>query len=524
MNGFFHSGMRMLIIQIIIQIHVCFSLLMAFEQNTGPKGQNIQEQYLKVADSLFQVEQYNEALEYLKKIFENSSPDDFELQASLLYKIGLCESYLGKDIEAIEYYRQVRKMPGQINDPILTGDIYNSMGISYEYTGKPDSAFFYYEKSLQIREELNDTNRLSASYRNMAQILRVMRKLEEATLYCRKAYHLSSGIDDYKVKANIFNELAYLYELGDRLDSAKYYYNQLIAISRLHHYNRGLSVGYSNLASVYEREGNYPEALSLKKKGLNIDKQTHNMYGMMISYRLISESYILRTQYKKALLYLDSAAYLCDTSWVADLKGIENLKYKAYKALGDYQEALVHYENEMVIKDSLFNERQRKNIAEILTKYETEKKEQQIEILDKTNLLKSQNIYHQRIILLGIIFLSFSGAIISFLIIKNQNHKIKQKNLELRNYVLQHADNNHIKKENGEETLDSLFSLITYFGLTQREAEIMKLIGLGLTNDQLAKKLFVSRNTIKYHIKNIYGKLDVKNRVQALQKAALNSH
>ncbi|HHE40131.1 MAG TPA: LuxR family transcriptional regulator, partial [Candidatus Cloacimonetes bacterium] len=57
--------------------------------------------------------------------------------------------------------------------------------------------------------------------------------------------------------------------------------------------------------------------------------------------------------------------------------------------------------------------------------------------------------------------------------------------------------------------------------LTQREAEIMELIETGIGNEEIAEKLFVSRNTIKFHIKNIFIKLDVRNRVQALHKMTM---
>jgi LuxR family maltose regulon positive regulatory protein len=49
----------------------------------------------------------------------------------------------------------------------------------------------------------------------------------------------------------------------------------------------------------------------------------------------------------------------------------------------------------------------------------------------------------------------------------------------------------------------------------------MNLISTGIGNEEIANKLFVSKNTVKFHIKNIFIKLDVKNRVQAMQKSAL---
>jgi DNA-binding CsgD family transcriptional regulator len=497
---------------------------MATEKSEHPTAQYSVERYIQIADSLSNAEQINEAIKYLQQALKLATPENTKQIALLYNKIGRCESFSGNDNRAIEYFKQAKEYAVLSNDSIALGDSFNNLGISYEYTGKSDSAFYYYEKSLRIREHLKDTNRLSASYRNIAQVLRVLQRLKDATLYCRRAYELIPGIDNYKVIANIYNELAYLYELNNQLDSAEYFYIQLIEIAKKNEFSRGVSVGYSNLASVYEREKNYHDALWLKKKSLQIDKGINDIYGVMTSYRSIAECYLLLEDYYNTLKYLDSATIICDSSWVPDLYGIETLKYETYSGLKNYQSALLHYEKAIELKDSLFNERKRKNIAEILTKYENEKKEQQIIILNQTNQLKSERIIIQWIILSAIILISITGAFISLLIIKNKNHRINHMSLELRNYMLQHDDFKDLKTEpNEEDKNDPLKILTEEFELTQREIEILILISQGLTNDELGEKLFISRNTIKYHIKNIYIKLDVRNRVQALQKAALNS-
>lgn len=55
--------------------------------------------------------------------------------------------------------------------------------------------------------------------------------------------------------------------------------------------------------------------------------------------------------------------------------------------------------------------------------------------------------------------------------------------------------------------------------LSIRELEVLKLIYSGLTNQQIAEQLSVAPSTVKTHINNIYGKLGVKTRVQAVNRA-----
>ena len=60
---------------------------------------------------------------------------------------------------------------------------------------------------------------------------------------------------------------------------------------------------------------------------------------------------------------------------------------------------------------------------------------------------------------------------------------------------------------------------ITKLGISKRELEVLTLMAEGLSNDEIANKLFVSLNTIKTHSSNIFLKLDVKRRTQATEKA-----
>ncbi len=427
----------------------------------------------------------------------------------------------GKYKEAKCYLKKNLHFNDWTGDESNAGHLLNNFGIAYEYMGAYDSAFYYYEKALRVRKQKKDTLNMAKSIRNMAQILRVMNRFDEAVFYVREAFELIPGLNDYKVEANIYNEMAYLYELTGNLDSARYYYQQLIDVSDRNGYKMGVSVGISNLGNVLEREGKYQKSLDLKLRALNMDRRMLDVHGMMTSYRSIAGCYLLMTQDKMANLYIDSASHICDSSWLADREGIEALRYQVYKKSGQYDKSLYHFENYITLKDRIFSEQRRKNIAEILTKYETEKKEHEIEVLQNMNQLKTARIHAFWIIVAALLLLALAGVIISGLIIKNKNHRIREMSLEIRNYLLRLEQENKQENQNHHKSTSSLHLLINKFGLTSREAEIMTLIGEGLGNNEIAARLFVSNNTVKFHIKNTFLKLDVRNRVEALRKTDL---
>lgn len=59
-------------------------------------------------------------------------------------------------------------------------------------------------------------------------------------------------------------------------------------------------------------------------------------------------------------------------------------------------------------------------------------------------------------------------------------------------------------------------------GLTRRELEILRLVAEGHSNSQLARMLWVTEQTVKFHLSNIYRKLGVSNRTEASRWAQLN--
>ena len=62
-------------------------------------------------------------------------------------------------------------------------------------------------------------------------------------------------------------------------------------------------------------------------------------------------------------------------------------------------------------------------------------------------------------------------------------------------------------------------SLVAQLELSKRELEILGLLAEGHSNQEIAAKIFVSLSTVKTHIQNLFEKLDVKRRIQAVEKA-----
>ena len=81
------------------------------------------------------------------------------------------------------------------------------------------------------------------------------------------------------------------------------------------------------------------------------------------------------------------------------------------------------------------------------------------------------------------------------------------------------VEKNVYVKELGEEELKAMEAERQKLGLSTREVEVLQLMAEGLSNQEIAERLFLSVPTVKTHSSKLFEKLDVKRRTQAVEKA-----
>ncbi len=113
---------------------------------------------------------------------------------------------------------------------------------------------------------------------------------------------------------------------------------------------------------------------------------------------------------------------------------------------------------------------------------------------------------HSYEIYIGIIAVFFTGFGI-WLALKLSKPKIETVIVEKEIYIEK------------PETFGRNTSLITELELSKRELEVLELLAKGYSNIEIASQLFVSLSTVKAHNQNLFEKLDVKRRTQAIEKA-----
>lgn len=307
--------------------------------------------------------------------------------------IGLAYDFSGKYSEANFHYNQSLQRFREISyEPGVANALLN-LGIVKYFTGEYEKSLEFYLAALEITEKLGDKKKLSSLYNNIGTIYKDLSRYEESLKY----YYLSKEIDielnDSVGIATSFNNIGISYKLlGDTIKAAINYENALEIRLKIND-ESGASSTLNNLSRLYFAKGNIKKAIELGKKGLEIDKKLKNKEDLLISSINLGEVYLHVNDLKNAEQHLNKANELIpfyqNSFYKQELYGFFSI---LEKKKGNYKKSLEYYELYDQYKDSTHEEQSLKTVLELKSKYETEKKEQEISSLKKENELKELEV------------------------------------------------------------------------------------------------------------------------------------
>lgn len=253
------------------------------------------------------------------------------------------------------------------------------------------------------------------------------RTLQEGYQYAQSSGHLNNQL----LTLNFFGDFYYYSAFRqENFDSALYYYQtteQLIdTLGTWGYYKSDNDLG---LANVYRRLGKQELSEMYFQRSLKEAEQYKN-YGVIYAlYVDKAETYEEAGDFNKALeLKLEAYEYVQASGWVEFIARADLQFYYTYKSLGNYENALMHYERYIAAQDSMKKQEATARYAELEAKYESKEKEDEIIRLQNKNLQQSRDF------LLGIAGLA--GLLLGFISwlnwrLRNQNKELERKNKEI---------------------------------------------------------------------------------------------
>lgn len=445
--------------------------------------------YLASGIAFGQLGKSDSSLYFLNKCVEAAtlSRDDYSLMRAY-NSIGVLKRIQGDHEQSLEAFQHAERIAlrheNELRFEEAKSDIIGNIGGIFYQLKDYASSWGYASKSLLNSLETGDTASIGNGYLMLAIVTEALDSLRQSIEYNKQA-------------------LAFL-EVGDDINSLVYVEN--------------------NLGDLYKRNQEYNEALVHYLAANKYSATLGDAEAQAHTKLSVGECYLQLGLLTQAKGYAEQGLAVAEEGqYPVHSKNAHNLLFKIARQKGNYKTALEEKLLSVAINDSLNAAEAKQRLAEIETKYETVKKQQQIELLTAKNELAEISLEkkerEQLVVIIGATLLLIIGLAVAYVLITRARLKERLLTQEVDNLRLRIHSLVELSSESPEVDFDELNSrLVT--PLSEREFEIFQLAISKHSNSEIAEKVFLSVNTVKFHLKKVYEKLGVNNRKEALHFAA----
>ncbi|MCD4729833.1 MAG: tetratricopeptide repeat protein [Bacteroidales bacterium] len=388
---------------------------------------------------------YDTALILYKSTFETfeQEPEYNKLMFSL-NGVGRALMFLGNYSEALKYFKQSYAIIER--EDVISRGIPELSNIAWVYytIGSYDKVLEYLNMSLRICEAEKDSFILGKLYGNAAIVYQMQKDNENALEYHIKSLIISKRMNDHLSIPNTYMNIGDLYCDMKQYSEAEKYAIQSIELARELGNKGSIVHGLKLLSKIHYSREQYDKALknSLEAQSI-IDeiKLGNEQSGIKIE---IGKIYLLKGEYLEALKYIQKG--LNNAAAAGELKNIceaDSLLSNIFELLGNTDSALFYRKLYSWHQDSLVNTEKETKIANLQIEYETEKKEQQIAILEKDNEVQELQIQQSRIFNWGLVGLVVVILLMALLFIRQNKLKNEHKTVVLEQKLLRLQMNPH---------------------------------------------------------------------------------
>ncbi|WP_424962396.1 tetratricopeptide repeat protein [Ekhidna sp.] len=451
---------------------------------------------------------FAQSLDSLRKLIRDSNGYE-NLVLQIKYAKELAES--NPDSALVLTESLINKCKVAQQDSLL-GQAYIALSTSYSYLADYNNSTSNAFKAIGVAEQFKDTITLIDGFNNLGIDFMLQEDYSKSIEYFSEVNELSIQYGDSLRWGHALNNLGLTYGYMGEIEEELDFYDQAAVIFLAIGEKEGYANTLLNSGTVYTVLEQFAKATSLYEEALLVFEQIEMTSGIQNTLLSMAENLLAEGRNSEAEAKAQEALEIAKNNQFSQdqLYSLDLLSQIAEERK-DFHAALSYHRSARDLSEELFTEEKSRQIVELETKYQTEKKEQELVL---ASLQLEQQQFEKYVLIGTLVFLLITGGLILFSV--NQKSKLQRKllgeeieNLRLKiNSLL--GDSNAIKLSL-EELNEKLHQ-----PLSEREFEILNLTVSDKTNQEIAEEVFVSVNTVKFHLKNVYEKLGVNNRKEAL--------
>ena len=400
---------------------------------------NVVDSLEQIATTGNEVEKRTEALFELAAIFIGKNPRRSRSYSTLCIEIaeagndrkglgnclnakGLLHYYQAEYDSAEMLFHRLIGLGRSENDTVFLYKAYGNLGLVYRSVGKTNEAVDYFLKSIRLNEVIGNQRAVAKLLSDVGGVYLLTANWKEAMHYQKKAMALFKKMENEAGVARVENAIGIAFQEQLLLDSAFYYFEKSLKTKEKIGDERAWVATKGNLCRLFLDMKNTEKAMTCFEELIPVEEKLGALSDLSTSLTNLALLHSEMGSYNEGIKLAKKSLQLAEEiDFKKTQRGASNALVELLEKKGNYKQALFYAHKARAVHDSLINENRTRQIAEIETKYETEKKEQQIALQQLEIENKNQKLYFQKI--LGAAVIAALLALFAFIFWRNKKQQ-----------------------------------------------------------------------------------------------------
>lgn len=349
----------------------------------------LEEALRKYPDSLLLYEQLafknmnkmpEDSYHYIIEGFKRSKSTQNQLRQANFNKIlGIWHDFHGSTDSVMFYFNLAKGQYQELNQKEGYADIIGNIGYALYKRSRYKEAILQFIEALKLYDSLNIRHKYATTLTNLGISYQSNDDLDQAL---EKYNESNKALGDEKInvdKLRNYVNIATIHNRKGEYDSAINLYNELIEYATNEGDLKALSIMHNNISNSYEGINRLDKSIKNVKTSYDIKIQLNDSIGLMSALNSLTGLSYKMNSFQEAIDYGERGLALNKVVKIPkDQIEILSKLALAYQSIGDYKKSSEYYAEYINYKDSIDQEQQKGEIAEILEKYESSKRNQEI--------------------------------------------------------------------------------------------------------------------------------------------------
>lgn len=437
---------------------------------------------------------------------------------------------------SLHYYQLASEAQDSARNPARKATLFNNIANVHFQQGDYPLSLDHHFRALSIRRTIDDSAGLCMSFGNIGLVYENLDEPNKALKYYKESLVLGEALKNTRQTAWVYTSLGTLALSEGKLDASESYLRESLILKRELSDLRGVGFSLTNLGAVFlkrfheTKDASWLDSTHLYlREAEELEASQGNDFALAATLNYRGEAWLASGNPNRALDFLKRADTLTEIQQhLQERVRTLNLLSQCYEQLGRLDLALQSERAFKALSDTLFNVERDKEIGrkEAWIRYKQQLREDQLRFDNELALEEAGRERMNLIIaVIGLSLLLALGLVFRLYAqrrearearamaeaevgnLSEEKRQIEEKNRELQARITGIQEKLESKKEELPEHLEKL---------TKREMEVLLSLGLGLTDKEIAERLFISIATVRTHNRRIFEKLDISNRTEAV--------